>query len=81
MFDSINAKQEKKGGILVTTSSKSANNLSCLIRLDQEEESGEVPIHNGYNSCSKCSCPGFVGGSGVYSCQRSGCGHHYNDHW
>lgn len=35
----------------------------------------------GYGNCSKCSWPGFVGGSGVYSCQRPGCGHHYNDHW
>lgn len=33
----------------------------------------------GYGKCSKCSCPGFQGNSST--CSRSGCGHHYDDHW
>ena len=40
-----------------------------------------TPSTLGSGSCSQCNCPGFVGGSGVYSCQRSGCGHHYDQHW
>lgn len=31
-----------------------------------------------YGRCSQCSCPGFIGSS--YTCARSGCGHHYDEH-
>ena len=31
-----------------------------------------------YGRCSQCSCPGFIGSG--YSCARSGCGHHYDEH-
>jgi hypothetical protein len=30
-------------------------------------------------SCSCCSCREYFGSG--YSCSRSGCGHHYDDHW
>ncbi len=36
-------------------------------------------IKFGYGGCSQCSCPGFVGGSST--CSRSGCNHHYDEHW
>lgn len=31
-----------------------------------------------YGRCSQCSCPGFIGSG--YTCTRSGCGHHYDEH-
>jgi hypothetical protein len=33
----------------------------------------------GYGRCSQCSCPGFRGPE--YTCWRSGCSHHYDQHW
>ncbi|MEW6301163.1 MAG: hypothetical protein AB1671_26090 [Thermodesulfobacteriota bacterium] len=33
----------------------------------------------GYGKCSRCSCPGFYGSGST--CSRSGCGHHYDEHW
>jgi hypothetical protein len=32
-----------------------------------------------YGKCSRCSCPGFSGSGST--CSRSGCGHHYDQHW
>lgn len=49
-------------------------NLDTHIHCQHEE------IENGYGRCSQCSCPGFIG-SGTYTCQRSGCGHHWDEHW
>jgi hypothetical protein len=52
------------------------------LELDNSEYSNHSEnVRSGYSNCSRCSCPGFVGGSGVYTCQRSGCGHHYDEHW
>jgi len=41
--------------------------------------SQENHAHMAYGRCSKCSCPGFSGSG--YTCQRGGCGHHYDSHW
>lgn len=38
-----------------------------------------VPRPQGYGECSRCSCPGYQGSA--YTCQRGGCGHHYDDHY
>jgi hypothetical protein len=40
----------------------------------------DKPIEHGYGKCTQCSCPGFSGTSG-YTCNRGGCGHHYDVHW
>jgi hypothetical protein len=42
------------------------------------EAKDEVKL--GFGKCSRCSCPGY---SGVryYTCNRGGCGHHYDSHW
>lgn len=34
-----------------------------------------------YGACRRCSCPGFTSGAGESTCWRSGCGHHYDEHW
>lgn len=51
------------------------------------ENSGE-PVNvkrvvMGFGACrhSGCSCPGFYSGAGESTCWRSGCGHHYDEHW
>lgn len=33
----------------------------------------------GFGECSRCSCPSFFGFG--YTCDRAGCGHHYDSHW
>ncbi len=33
----------------------------------------------GYGNCTACPCPGFTGST--YTCDRGGCGHHYDSHW
>lgn len=30
-------------------------------------------------ACGRCCCPGYYGGGSC--CSRSGCGHHYDEHW
>ena len=59
--------------------------MNTLVRADLRPD-GEVgdpvpqPVQ-GWGSCGKgCGCSGYVGNTG-YTCHRSGCGHHYNDHW
>lgn len=37
----------------------------------------EAPVAT-FGHCSKCPCPGFVGSG--YTCERGGCGHHFDDH-
>lgn len=36
-------------------------------------------IKNGPGSCTQCSCPEFFGSD--YTCHRSECNHHYDEHW
>lgn len=54
---------------------RKASHTATIRLVHQQTE----PKH-AYGSCSKCSCPGFQGSS-TYTCQRGGCGHHYDDHW
>lgn len=45
-----------------------------------EQTSNESCEHEAgyYGACTQCSCPGFQGSG--YSCDRGGCGHHYDSH-
>ena len=38
-----------------------------------------IPVEYGYGKCSLCSCSEFFGSGST--CDRAGCGHHYDDHW
>lgn len=48
--------------------------------IEVEDDHGAL-IQAGYGACADCSCTGFQGGSGVYTCSRGGCSHHYDRHW
>ena len=51
--------------------------ITNALELRSNKSSNELePAY--YGACSQCSCPGFQGSG--YSCERGGCGHHYDSH-
>lgn len=71
-----------------SNTTKSSTSLSAVLILPGKLQPQAVSkvmhaVHHesvvlNYGKCSQCSCPGFVGSG--YTCTRSGCGHHYDEH-